>query len=184
MQIMDSPARYGAVSRIFHWGIAALLIWQLAGMLSKVTLGRDAALTGFIAGSHQSLGFVLFVLVVLRVIWALLNIGRRPAHEVGLMGMAAKAGHAAMYALMVLVPGIALIRAWGNERAYDVFGWNLFPARAEGEAVQWAVTLGGDWHGELAWVLGALILGHVVMAVWHTAVRRDGTLERMAGSAA
>lgn len=184
MQIMDSPARYGAVSRFFHWGIAVLLIWQLLGMVSKVTLGRDAALTGFLAGSHQSIGFVLFVLIVARVLWALANIGRRPSPHPGLAGLAAKAGHVALYALMLFVPTVALIRAYGNERAYQVFGWELFPARPEGEAIGWMVNLGGDWHGEMGWVLGALILGHVGMAIWHSAVKRDGTMEKMAGSAA
>ncbi|MDO5705963.1 MAG: cytochrome b [Paracoccus sp. (in: a-proteobacteria)] len=183
MQIMDSPARYGAVSRFFHWSIAGLMIWQFLGMAIKVMLGRDAALTGMIAGSHQSLGFVLFVLIVLRVIWALANLHRRPPHEAGLAGLAAKAGHVVLYALMILVPAVALIRAWGSDRAYVVFGWPVFPARAEGDVVQWAVDLGGNWHGEAGWLLAVLIVGHAVMAIWHTAVRRDGTMTRMAGAA-
>lgn len=183
MQVMDSLARYGAVSRFFHWSIAALLLWQLAGMVAKVTLGRDAALTGFLSGSHQSLGFVIFVAVLLRALWALANLGRRPPHHHGLAGLAARAGHIALYALMLFVPGAALIRAYGNERAYNVFGWQVFPARPEGEAIEWMVGFGSNWHGLMGWTLGALILGHIVMAIWHMAVRRDGTMAKMAGEA-
>ena len=43
------------------------------------------------------------------------------------------------------------------------------------------VDLGSNWHGELAWLLAVLILGHVVMAVVHTAVMKDRTMARMAG---
>ena len=35
-------------------------------------------------------------------------------------------------------------------------------------------------HGTLAWVLLALVTGHVAMAIWHQAVLRDDTLRKMA----
>ncbi|MDO5621887.1 MAG: cytochrome b [Paracoccus sp. (in: a-proteobacteria)] len=181
MQVYDSSARYGAVTRLLHWGIALLMIWQLLGMVTKVVLGRESGLASMMVGTHQSLGFVLFVLILLRVVWALVNTGRRPAHGAGLMGLAAKAGHLALYVLMVFVPAVGLIRAWGNERAYNVFGWEVFVPRPEGQAVTWAVNLGNDWHGEIGWLLGALILGHIAAVLWHRLVLRDDTMAKMAG---
>ncbi|WP_294926428.1 cytochrome b/b6 domain-containing protein [uncultured Paracoccus sp.] len=56
----------------------------------------------------------------------------------------------------------------------------MFPARAE--SVEWTAALAGAPHGELAWLMAALILGHVVMAGLHRAMWRDGTLSRMAGT--
>lgn len=39
-----------------------------------------------------------------------------------------------------------------------------------------------EWHGELGWTLAALILGHIAMAlIWHGLLKRDNTLQRMAG---
>ncbi len=62
---LDTPERYGRVSRGFHWLMAALFAWQFAGALLYVTIG-DTALTRLVGGSHFTLGFTLFVLVLLR----------------------------------------------------------------------------------------------------------------------
>lgn len=181
MQIMDSPARYGAVTRFFHWTIATLIFWQLASMVLKNTLGRENALAGFMTGTHGTVGFAVFVLVVFRVFWALINLGRRSGHGQGLLGLAAKLGHLALYALMIVGPGVALLRAYGGERAFSVFGVQIFAPRAPDQVNQSLVDLGSNWHGELASLLAVLILGHVVMAVVHTAVMKDRTMARMAG---
>lgn len=183
MQLLDSHDRYGTVSRFLHWAVAALILWQLLGMVLKGALGRESALAGVFVGMHGSLGFVIFVLVLARAGWALINLGRRPSYGAGPAGIAAKAGHLALYVLMLLVPGIALIRAYGSERAYQVFGYELFPARPEGQAIEWMVNLGGSWHGFLGWAMAALILGHIAMAIIHARLLRDNTIERMAGRA-
>ncbi len=87
---LDTPQRYGRVSRAFHWLMAALFAWQFAGALLYVTIG-DKAITRFVGGSHFTLGFTLFVLVLFRGIWGLANIRRRPIHD-GRLGRAAYSG--------------------------------------------------------------------------------------------
>lgn len=176
----DTAERYGTVSRALHWAVAALVLWQLLGMVLKLWLGRGPV-AGVFVGLHQPLGAVLFVLVVLRVIWALMNRRNRPPHAPGLPGQAARAGHVALYALILAVPGLGLVRAWGNTRAFEPFGLAVFPAREE--AVGWAVSAGNAAHGLLGWALAALVAGHVVMALLHAIVLRDRTLARMAGPA-
>ncbi len=65
---LDTPQRYGRISRAFHWLMAALFAWQFAGALLYVGIG-DTALTRFVGASHFTLGFTLFVLVWLRGAW-------------------------------------------------------------------------------------------------------------------
>lgn len=178
LPLRDTSARYGRVTRLLHWTIAALILWQFLGMAVKLTLGRGAV-SGFFVGLHQPVGALLFALIALRVVWALLNRRRRPDHGAGLVGTAARLGHLALYALMLVVPLLALLRAWGAERAFAPLGVEIFPAREL--PVEWAVKLAGALHGELAWLLLVLILGHVVMVGVHQAMWRDGTLARMAG---
>ena len=178
MQIMDSADRYGTVSRFFHWGVAVLIAWQIAAMILKNALGRESALAGFMVGSHQSVGFLVFLLVWLRAGWALVNRRNRPAHGGGLLGLAAKAGHLALYALMLFVPTVAVLRAIGGERPFTVFGIQLTAGRPEGQAIE-ALTGLANFHGEAAWLLAVLIVGHVVMAVFHSAVLKDRTIRRM-----
>jgi cytochrome b561 len=71
-----------------------------------------------------------------------------------------------LYLLMIAVPAIALVRQYGSGRAFAPFGLPLMAAR-ENDRIDWMVQLGRLLHGELGWVLLALVAGHVAMAIWH-----------------
>lgn len=174
----DTKQLYGRITRWLHWSMAVLLLWQFTGMGLRLLLGRDS-IAGFFVRLHQPVGTALLGLVVLRVIWALVNRHNRPPHDDGLLGRAAKLGHLALYLLMAIIPSIALVRAWGAQRAFAPYGFEIFPARAQD--IKWTADLAAALHGELAWLLAALILGHVIMVAFHQAMWRDGTLARMAG---
>lgn len=176
--LRDTPRLYGTVTRALHWAMAALILWQFAGMALREIFGRQPWLSP-IVGSHAPVGTILFVLVLLRALWALANRRNRPAHGGGLLGRAAAAGHALLYLLMLAVPALGLLRAWGSDRGFAPFGIPLFAPKSP--EVAWTDALAGALHGELAWLLLALIAGHVVMVGIHQAMWRDGTLARMAG---
>lgn len=180
MSLTDQPDRYGSVSRALHWGMAALFVAQFVSAAAHWALPRENALREALWSYHSTLGVTLFLLVIVRGAWGLMNLSRRPTHE-GLMGRAAKAGHAALYALMVIVPLMRLIAAAGSKRGLNYLGLEIFPAR-EAE-VAW-MQAAAELHGELGWVLALLVLGHIAVAVvWHHMVQRDDTLRRMAGRA-
>jgi cytochrome b561 len=180
MQWRDSPERYGLVTRLLHWGMAAIMLWQFTGMGLRLLLGRTP-LMAFWVGTHQSIGTVLLGLVLLRLGWAWANHGRRPAHGRTRMGRAALAGQRVMYALMLVVPTLAVLRAIGGGRGYAVFGWQVVDR--SGVRIDWMAAPADLLHGRLAWVLLALVLGHAAMAVAHEVLWRDGVLLRMAGRA-
>lgn len=174
----DSPERYGLVSRLLHWAMAAILLWQFGGMILRMILGRTP-LMAFWVGSHQSVGLLLLGLVAMRLAWAWANRARRPAHEASVIGLAARIGHGLLYALMVVIPALALLRAVGSGRGLAFFGWQII--ERGGPRVDWMVAPANLMHGRLAWLLLALIVGHVAMALLHHFVWRDGLLLRMAG---
>ncbi|HMO29027.1 cytochrome b [Enterovirga sp.] len=173
---LDTPTRYGRISRGFHWLMAVLFAWQFAGALLYVSLG-DTPLTRFVGGSHFTMGFVLFVLVLLRGSWGLMNLKRRPGHE-GPLGRAAAAGHAALYALMIFVPGLALLRQYGSGKGFSPFGITLMSPRPE--KIEWLMAPANLLHYWLGFSLMALIAGHIVMGFVHHALLKDGVLKRMA----
>lgn len=175
-QLFDRPDRFGSVSRILHWGMAALFLAQFASAIARALLPRGDALRDALWSYHSDLGATLFVLVLLRGAWGLVNLARRPAHE-GLMGKLAGLGHLVMYVLMIAVPGVRILAAAGGTRGFSYLGMPIFaPREAE---VAW-MDAPSEWHGEMGWLLLAVIVGHIVMAVgYHRIIRRDDTLRRM-----
>ncbi|TCQ75940.1 cytochrome b561 [Ochrobactrum sp. BH3] len=175
--IWDGPNGYGVVSRMFHWLMAALFLWQFISAILRVFI-KETPLYNFFWSAHFTIGFSLLVLVLLRGIWGVLNLSSRP-HKPGVMGKLAGFGHLVIYALMFAVPALALLRSYGNGRGFSVFGIQLF----EQTGVQnTAFTAPGNaLHGLLGWVLLAVIVGHVLMALVHHFALRDNTLRHMTG---
>ena len=176
----DTPQRYGRISRWLHWGMAVLLVWQFAGMVAKVSLGRDAALTSALAGAHAHVGLLLLVLFVVRAGWGLANSGRRPTNGAGVLGIAAWLGHMTLYLLMLVVPLLAALRMLGNNRPFAWFGW--IPLNdGSGEKIEWMVAPASAAHGLLGWVLLVCIAGHALMVLVHRVCLKDDVAQRMLG---
>lgn len=176
-QLRDHPAGYGVVSRAFHWIMAAFIVWQLVTVLTRI-LANDTALANFFWGTHFSVGFTIFVLAILRGAWGLSNLSNRPSHEgPAPLRAAATIGHFAMYALMIVVPFLAILRAANNGRGFSVYGVQLVAPGGEPNPALTAPA--SALHGLLGFVLFILIAGHIAFALWHGLARRDGTLDRM-----
>ena len=161
MSVLDNAQRYGAISRFLHWGVAVLLLWQFLSAATHALL-EDSWLDELMWATHKPLGFLLLIIIALRLVWALLNVPRRPAAVSRLAAL----GHRALYALMIVIPVLALIRQYGSGRAFSPFGIPLMDG-FDSEKIEWMVGLGNLLHGELAWLLLAFTLGHIVMAFWH-----------------
>src|SRR3546814_1397870 len=72
----------------------------------------------FRSQSHVSLGVLLLVLVAVRALWALAGLRRRPPSGADAWGRLSRAGHAALYALMIGVPLIAMLRSYGRSEEH------------------------------------------------------------------
>ena len=170
----DTPLRYGTVTRLLHWLMAACFAVMLAtAVIWNLT---DADWVGGLYGVHKSFGFILMVLIVLRILWALANAAKRPPSD----SAAAKLGHIALYALMFVVPLIGMIRQYGGGRGpLKVFGIQVMQGAPE--KIEWMANLGNQWHGSAAWLLYALVFGHIVMVAVHK-MRGHDVLPRMIGT--
>ena len=177
-RVMDDSERYGTVTRVLHWGMALLFAAQFLSALAHFALGRENALRQALWSYHPTLGTTLFLLVLLRGVWGLANLSRRPPHP-GALGTAAVWGHVTLYALMIAVPLAKLIGAAGGTRPFSYLGVQVFPGQAS--QVGWMHAI-GEWHPTLGWLLALVILGHMSMAlIWHRAIKEDGVVTRMTG---
>jgi len=161
--------------------MAMLFLWQFGGMVVKEVVGRSP-LTAFWVGSHTSVGMLLLALVLLRAIWGIAQSRTRPSYHPGLIGALARLGHLALYVLMLVVPSLALLRAFGGDKPIMFFGLQLRgPTSAE---VEWMTAPANALHGTLAWLLLALVAGHILMALVHRYMWNDDLIGRMIGAPA
>lgn len=178
---MDSPERYGLVSRALHWCMAYLLLWQFGIILSWRVFGPSDLLKAItsLGPYHGTVGLLTIILVVFRFGWALFNRKRRPPRGSGWSCRAALAGHVGLYTLMFAIPALGLLRAYGNGKGWKQ--WDLQVVPATGEEIGWMTAPADALHGILSWTLFALIVGHIAMTLHHRFIRCDSVLARMAG---
>lgn len=166
----DTLERYGTISRLLHWftvlGYAFIVYTVIAWNINEDNLG--------LIGVHQSIGFLLLILTILRIIWAIRNRGTRPRNSA-----LAHAGHGMIYLLILTVPLIGILRQYGGARKnLEVFGITVLPTASS--KIELLTQLGNTFHGKLGFVLFFLVVGHILMAIVHQ-IRGEKILNRMMG---
>ncbi len=176
---MTSALRYTAVSRWLHWLTAALVsIVIVVGIWIRYFEPAEEAFKLRLYNGHESLGVIVFVLVLMRLLNRYLNPPPPlPAETPAAIRLAAHTTHMALYALLLLMPVIGFLatNAWGFP--LSVFGVLPLPSPVgKDEDLARLLSL-LHWCGAIAIVL--LISGHLMGVIYHTFIRRDGLLRRM-----
>ncbi|MFN7645432.1 MAG: cytochrome b [Burkholderiales bacterium] len=177
---MNRVLRYAAPARGLHW-LTSLLVLGIvipAGVWIKYFEPADEAFKLRLYNVHESVGVIVFVLVLLRLVYRWRNPPPPlPTDTPAFVRLAAHAVHLALYALLLLMPigGFLATNAWGFP--LSVFGVLPLPSPVGKDEALAKVFSFLHWSGAIA--IGALILGHIVGALYHQFVRRDGLIRRM-----
>ncbi|WP_442594772.1 cytochrome b [Parapusillimonas sp. JC17] len=169
----DTPERYGGITRFFHWGMAVLVGWQFLKFFDRIAEGEHWVGQTLVPW-HISIGTLFLLLIALRIIWAAAQKNQRPRHDPA-VAFPVKAGHFLLYAGMVLLPITGILTMIGNGYGLSAFGVEF---AAQGNETPWMASL-GSLHSPIAWLLLAMVVGHVFMALLHHFVKKDGVLRRM-----
>ena len=168
---------YTAVAKGLHWLMALLIL----GLLVLGMYMHDLPLSPqklALYSWHKWAGVTAFVLVWLRLAWRVTH--RPPALPEGmapLMRLAAHAGHAALYGLMVVIP----LSGWlmSSAKGFQTVWFGVLPIpdlvgkdKELGDLLQ-------QVHQALNLLLMLTLAGHVAAALWHHFVLKDDTLRRM-----
>ncbi|HEC73227.1 MAG TPA: cytochrome b [Methylophaga aminisulfidivorans] len=172
--INDSPDRYGSVTRFFHWLVAVLVIQQFFKFADRIDEGKHWLGDTF-GPYHVSIGAVIMLLAIFRLLWSIKQKNQRPAIESPYPKLA-KAVHGIMYFCLIAMPPLGALYIHGHGYPVKVFGQVLIAKPAE--KVQWAHDI-GELHSILAFVLVFLVIGHITVALYHHFIRKDNTLRRM-----
>ncbi len=177
--IGNTNTDWGWPAKLLHWFGAILIVLLLAhGWWMTHLAPRPDRLAHYTG--HAGLGYDLLALLILRMLW-------RWTHAVPVLPdalqswerIAARAGHIGLYLLMFAstLTGWALAGTMRTPLNKDAFGLAvplIFTSqdRATHDRLE-------DSHMILSYVLGALIVVHVLGALRHHFVKRNDVLRRM-----
>ena len=160
---------------IAHWLTLALLItaWYLGDTLSDSTDESRATLAEYIV--HGSVGVTILLLTVARLFFRSMD-GTPPAIGHGLMDNVAKGVHHFLYLVLFMLPisGVLTVIKSSVGKALLAGDATMLP-KAHGYHGLFVHSL----HANLVTVLIVLVVVHLLGALKHQFVLKDGLLERM-----
>ncbi|MEM7611048.1 MAG: cytochrome b/b6 domain-containing protein [Pseudomonadota bacterium] len=171
---------YGAIARFFHWAIAALIVLQflLAELAEWAEDDGERLRQLALLANHKSVGMTILGLAILRVGWrALRSPPTLPSTMPQWQIRASSISHWSLYILLFSLP----ITGWlmSSATAYSVSWFGLFtfpdlvaPSTSTRDALKLA-------HETLGKALLVVAVVHILAALKHYLVDKDGVLGRM-----
>jgi cytochrome b561 len=180
MRLQNTQQQWGLVSVSLHWfsvlvvfGLFALGLW----MVDLTYYDSWYKKAPFI---HKSIGILLFVLTILRLLWRWFTITPVAlVNHTTLERLAAQISHMLLYVLLFAIMLSGYLISTADGRAIDLFGWLEIPAIFYGHEQQ--EDIAGIIHLWLAVTLISLVAIHAAAAIKHHFVDKDRTLLRMFG---
>jgi cytochrome b561 len=171
------PKAYAPLQVVLHWMMAILIVATFSGGFYVAGLSLSPAKFRYLAW-HKWGGVLVLLLLVLRI---LIRVSRGapalPTHMGRIERLMAHGGHLALYGLMLAVPMAGWLMSSAKGIPVVLFArWPLpdlvdaDPALADSLA---------RLHPLLAYTLAALVLVHVLAALKHHYLDKDGLLTRM-----
>ena len=170
--------RYTKVAIVLHWLIGLCIIGELALGLWMVELPKSPpGIRAEYFNLHKSIGLVLIALIAIRIYWRATHTPPAlPATIVAWQVKLSKAAHHLLYVLMVLVPVTGVLGSIYSKYPIKFFGTPL-PRLSEPDAV--LKELFSDTHVFLTKIMIAILVLHIVAALKHRFIDKDGIFQRM-----
>jgi cytochrome b561 len=161
---------------IVHWLTLALLLaaWYLGDSLADMTDESKATLAGYLI--HMAVGASVLVLVLTQLLFRRKDgtppkLNDKPVFQAAAMGV-----QHLMYAVLFVLPlsGVVILLTSAAGKALLAWDANLLPKEHGYHGV-----LAHEIHEQLVNVLIALAVVHILGALKHQFIMKDGLMERM-----
>ncbi len=181
MKVFPLPrevAAYDPGLRALHWLMAALIFVALPLGVWASLLPSGSGMRIEVLFFHKSIGVTVLGLIALGIVWRLIVGAPAYAEPLGkLIQAASRAGHLALYALMIAMPVSGYVGSTAGGRAVSWFGLFEVPRlvakdRSLAVAAAWA-------HLVFAWMLAFVLAVHLGAVIWHAVIKHDSVLARM-----
>lgn len=174
MGARSTQDRFGSIPAAIHWLSTLLIIALIVLGFSFGAATSDSAKVGLLK-THIILGVLTLVLTLLRIVWWIF-FDRKPAPAAGMSGWMNKAAssvHGLLYLLLLIMAGSGIGMMVLSGAGQILFGGGARPLPNFHDFPPHVA------HGLGALILVALLALHVVAALYHHFVLRDGLLDRM-----
>jgi cytochrome b561 len=181
MSLRNSHTHWGTLAKLFHWGMAVLIIGT-----SILMLHVNGSMPWFKSSPlffityihwHKAFGLLALALLVGRWLWRRANVVPQTAPLTAVEARWSHRAHGLLYLLMLVVPVSGWIASSAFGSGTNVFGLFTIPP-----IIPKSKPLVGPayWvHFGLSWSLLALVSVHVIAAFWHHDRRKDDVLRAM-----
>ena len=172
----DDKTNYDNVAISLHW-LTALLVVVLFGLAETWDYFPKPTQES-LQSLHVSLGLLLTVVVLARIIWRLI-----PGHQLPAIGgewvkLASKAVHYLLYILVAVQVCLGFAFRWAQGHPVSFFGLFAIPG-PYGAVARPTRQLIGAFHEYAGWAIIIIALGHAFAALYHHYRLHDRVLGRM-----
>lgn len=172
-----SATTWSPIAKLFHWGMAALIFYQLwLGWEAEALPFSPRKIELFV--THKSIGLTLLLLVFLRLAWR--GVKKRPSHPAGTSSLEQRLadwGHRLLYALLIAVPVTGWWISDTSRIPFKLFGEVRLPDLMDADKA--SSELAASVHEALTIGLVVLVLVHLAAALRHHFLLKNDTLTRM-----
>jgi len=178
MSYLNTADQYGLVSKLLHWLIAALIVALLGIGCWMVDLSYYDPWYHDALSWHKSLGIILGLVVVFKLLWTLYD--KPPAPQASLSGFERSASgiaHSILRWGMLIIPITGFLVSASEGAAVDIFDWFSVPAfiQVNDGVRDFSINI----HYYFAYALLGLVVLHAAAAIKHQFIDKKGTLKRM-----
>ena len=173
----QTRASYGGLSRLNHWLTFLLFSGMLIVGFTLAYGGLERETRGPLMNLHKATGTLLLLFAAWRISWRLTQGFPPPMPGVPAWQVtASRIVHWGLLAVILIMPLSGVIMSLLGGRPIGIYGLFLIPPIAEIEGVGKAAR---QVHGYAAFAFVGLITLHILAALKHAFLDKDGTLARM-----
>ena len=177
MALRNTAVNYGSLAKILHWLVAIGIFYLIYLGLQQDDMESGDARAA-IRALHGSIAMVVLLLMVVRLIWRVVN--ETPAHPEGMpawqRGVAALVHWGLYIAVFAQIAAGVMVVATGGKPipSFGLFSISL-PVAEDHDAHEWWEEV----HEVMWWTIAALVIVHILAALYNHFVLRNDVLRRM-----
>lgn len=171
----NTDIAYGSVSKTLHWLIFFLILFMLIYGYFLDTIPKDYQ--GIAYNIHKLTGVTILLLVVIRLIWKFVNVSPplpadTPSWQVGIDHLV----QWLLYISIIAMPVAGWVGSSSAGKPPHIGDLTLSLPIAQNKAlISTAFTI----HNTLAIVIIALVIIHILAALYHFFIKKDRVFQRM-----